>query len=98
MITRKVSILAGNAESVSGILAAPEDVDPEKTMGGRVASQMVAEGLLPVSKLVFLGYPLHAPGKKISCVMPIFTRYDSTVKVPRLPLFCKLPALHDFIL
>jgi predicted alpha/beta-hydrolase family hydrolase len=32
-------------------------------MGGRVASQMVAEGLLPVSKLVFLGYPLHAPGK-----------------------------------
>ena len=35
-----------------------------KSMGGRVASQMVAEGLLPVSKLVFLGYPLHAPGKK----------------------------------
>jgi hypothetical protein len=25
---------------------------------------MAAEGLLPVSKLVFLGYPLHAPGKK----------------------------------
>ena len=35
-----------------------------KSMGGRVASQMVAEGLLPVNKLVFLGYPLHAPGKK----------------------------------
>lgn len=35
-----------------------------KSMGGRVASQMVADGLLPVSKLVFLGYPLHAPGKK----------------------------------
>ena len=35
-----------------------------KSMGGRVASQMVVEGLLPVSKLVFLGYPLHAPGKK----------------------------------
>jgi predicted alpha/beta-hydrolase family hydrolase len=35
-----------------------------KSMGGRVASQMVAAGLLPVKKLVFLGYPLHAPGKK----------------------------------
>ena len=35
-----------------------------KSMGGRVASQMVADGLLPVKKLVFLGYPLHAPGKK----------------------------------
>lgn len=35
-----------------------------KSMGGLVASQMVAEGLLPVSKMVFLGYPLHAPGKK----------------------------------
>ncbi len=35
-----------------------------KSMGGRVASQMAADGLLPVKKLVFLGYPLHAPGKK----------------------------------
>ena len=35
-----------------------------KSMGGRVASQMAAEGLLPVSQLIFLGYPLHAPGKK----------------------------------
>lgn len=35
-----------------------------KSMGGRVASQMVADGLLAVKKLVFLGYPLHAPGKK----------------------------------
>jgi predicted alpha/beta-hydrolase family hydrolase len=35
-----------------------------KSMGGRVASQMVAEGLLPSDGLVFLGYPLHAPGKK----------------------------------
>jgi predicted alpha/beta-hydrolase family hydrolase len=33
-------------------------------MGGRVASQMVAEGQLAVSSLIFLGYPLHAPGKK----------------------------------
>ena len=35
-----------------------------KSMGGRVASQMVADGLLPVSRLVFLGYPLHPPGNK----------------------------------
>ena len=35
-----------------------------KSMGGRVAAQMVAKGLLPVTQLIFLGYPLHAPGKK----------------------------------
>jgi predicted alpha/beta-hydrolase family hydrolase len=35
-----------------------------KSMGGRVAAQMVAERLLPVSHLIFLGYPLHSPGKK----------------------------------
>ena len=35
-----------------------------KSMGGRVASQMVAEGLLPADRLVFLGYPLHPPKRK----------------------------------
>ena len=35
-----------------------------KSMGGRVASQMAAAGELPVQGLVFLGYPLHPPGKK----------------------------------
>jgi hypothetical protein len=35
-----------------------------KSMGGRIASQMVAAGKLPVEQLIFLGYPLHAPGKK----------------------------------
>lgn len=35
-----------------------------KSMGGRLASQMVAEGLLPVVRLIFLGYPLHPPGRK----------------------------------
>ncbi len=34
-----------------------------KSMGGRVASQMVADGQLDVSRLIFLGYPLHASGK-----------------------------------
>jgi predicted alpha/beta-hydrolase family hydrolase len=35
-----------------------------KSLGGRIASQMVAEGRLSVEKLVLLGYPLHAPGRK----------------------------------
>jgi uncharacterized protein len=35
-----------------------------KSMGGRVASQMVAQGLLPAHRLIFLGYPLHAAGKE----------------------------------
>jgi len=33
-----------------------------KSMGGRVASQMVADNLLPVHGLIFLGYPLHPAG------------------------------------
>ncbi len=35
-----------------------------KSMGGRVASQMAADGVLAADYLVFLGYPLHSPGKK----------------------------------
>ena len=35
-----------------------------KSLGGRVASQMVAEGLLPADGLILFGYPLHPPGKK----------------------------------
>ncbi len=37
-----------------------------KSLGGRIASQMVSEKKLPVERLIFLGYPLHAPGKKDS--------------------------------
>ena len=33
-----------------------------KSMGGRVASQMIAEEKLPVEGLIFLGYPLHPAG------------------------------------
>src|SRR5919106_6624467 len=33
-----------------------------KSMGGRIASMAVADGL-PAAGLVFLGYPLHPPGK-----------------------------------
>jgi predicted alpha/beta-hydrolase family hydrolase len=34
-----------------------------KSMGGRIASQMVAADQLAVEALIFLGYPLHAPGR-----------------------------------
>lgn len=35
-----------------------------KSLGGRVASQAVAAGLLDVQGLILYGYPLHPPGKK----------------------------------
>jgi hypothetical protein len=34
-----------------------------KSMGGRIASQVAADNSLPISGLVYLGYPLHPPGK-----------------------------------
>ncbi len=34
-----------------------------KSMGGRIASHVAAQGVPGVSGLVFLGYPLHPPGK-----------------------------------
>ncbi len=39
-------------------------VSTGKSMGGRVASQMAADGELQADCLIFLGYPLHPPGKK----------------------------------
>jgi hypothetical protein len=42
----------------------PRIVAAGKSMGGRIASQMAADGHLSPSALVFLGYPLHPPGKK----------------------------------
>jgi hypothetical protein len=42
----------------------PRIVAAGKSMGGRIASQMAAEGRLSPIALVFLGYPLHPPGKK----------------------------------
>ncbi|OPY78608.1 MAG: Alpha/beta hydrolase family protein [Syntrophorhabdus sp. PtaU1.Bin153] len=35
-----------------------------KSMGGRVASEMVSDGLLPVDRLILLGYPLHPSDNK----------------------------------
>jgi predicted alpha/beta-hydrolase family hydrolase len=34
-----------------------------KSMGGRIASQVAASGVTDLAGLVFLGYPLHPPGK-----------------------------------
>ena len=34
-----------------------------KSLGGRIASMAVADGEAPAAGLVFLGYPLHPPGK-----------------------------------
>jgi hypothetical protein len=44
--------------------ATPRIVAAGKSMGGRIASQMAADGHLSPLALVFLGYPLHPPGKK----------------------------------
>ena len=52
-----------------------------KSMGGRIASQAAARGLLPGAKgLFFLGYPLHPPGK------PAQTRDKHLTDVP-IPMF-----------
>src|SRR5215207_2888979 len=34
-----------------------------KSMGGRISSHVAAQGVEGVSGLIFLGYPLHPPGK-----------------------------------
>jgi uncharacterized protein len=34
-----------------------------KSMGGRIASQVAAQGVKGIAGLVYLGYPLHPPGK-----------------------------------
>lgn len=35
-----------------------------KSMGGRIASQLTAEGMIAVERLILLGYPLHSPRSK----------------------------------
>jgi len=43
----------------------PQDgiVAAGKSLGGRIAAQLAADGRLPVRGLIFLGYPLHPPGQ-----------------------------------
>ena len=50
-----------------------------KSMGGRIASQAVAKGR-PAAGLVFLGYPLHAPGK----TEPLRDTHFPSIRVPML--------------
>jgi len=78
-----------------------------KSMGGRVASQMAAAGRLPAAALVFLGYPLHAPGKsdqlrdehlyRIQAPMLFFTgTRDPFCDLGRLAgVLARLTAPHD---
>jgi predicted alpha/beta-hydrolase family hydrolase len=70
-----------------------------KSMGGRVASQMVAAGRLPLARLIFLGYPLHPPGKKEN-------RRDSHFDQIEIPMLffagtrdslCNLAALREVL-
>ncbi len=55
--------------SVFRFFAEESEYKPKKTaaigksMGGRIAAEMAARKSLPVDALVFLGYPLHMPGK-----------------------------------
>jgi predicted alpha/beta-hydrolase family hydrolase len=51
-----------------------------KSMGGRIASQVAAAGVSGVAGLVFLGYPLHPPGKKDQ----LRAKHLSQIKAPML--------------
>jgi predicted alpha/beta-hydrolase family hydrolase len=51
-----------------------------KSMGGRIASQVVAAGAEGVAALVFLGYPLHPPGKPEQ----LRTKHFPNIRVPML--------------
>lgn len=51
-----------------------------KSMGGRIASQVAAEGEESVDGLVFLGYPLHPPGQPDK----LRTDHWKSLKVPML--------------
>jgi predicted alpha/beta-hydrolase family hydrolase len=54
--------IAAVAAHARGALGASRLVLGGKSMGGRIASQAVAQGL-GAEGLVFLGYPLHPPGR-----------------------------------
>src|SRR3990172_4174440 len=59
------SLRAAWMEAVEGVRAMAEGLPVfagGKSLGGRIASMCVADGM-PAAGLVFLGYPLHPPGK-----------------------------------
>ena len=49
-----------------------------KSMGGRIVSQLVAEGQLEAGRLILLGYPLHPPGRKER----LRDRHLSAIRIP----------------
>ncbi len=51
-----------------------------KSLGGRIASHLAAEGIDNLAGLVFLGYPLHAPGK----ALPGRSEHLSKIAAPML--------------
>ncbi len=51
-----------------------------KSMGGRVASEMLAKGSLPADGIIFLGYPLHPAGNKEK----LRDQHLTQIKVPML--------------
>jgi hypothetical protein len=51
-----------------------------KSMGGRIASQVAARGVPDVAGLVYLGYPLHPPGKNDQ----LRAKHLSDIKAPML--------------
>lgn len=64
---------------VLGSLGARRLVHGGKSMGGRIASQVVSRGA-PADGLVFLGYPLHPPGRTRS----LRDRHLYEIRVPML--------------
>jgi uncharacterized protein len=50
-------------EAATGAFAGLPIAIGGKSMGGRIASHVAAQGIDGVRTLVFLGYPLHPPGK-----------------------------------
>ena len=70
-----------------------------KSMGGRVASQMVAEKRLPVDGLIFLGYPLHPAGD----LTKIRDAHLYNIKIPMLffagtrDTLCDMSMLHNVL-
>jgi len=70
-----------------------------KSMGGRVASQMVAAKEMNVAALIFLGYPLHAPGRSDQ----LRDAHLYAIDVPMLffsgtrDALCKLEKLDDVL-
>ncbi len=67
-----------------------------KSLGARIASQTAAAGRLAAHRLVFLGYPLHAPGKPDQ----LRDQHLYNIKVPMLfftgtrDVFCRLDRLE----